>query len=339
MSGLRLTIDRDRWNDHLQSRLRPGLVPVVKGNGYGFGVERLVAEARRLGVSTVAVGTAAEVKVALRGFDGDVVMMMPYFHDDPRAREIVEDPRVVVTVGHVVELERLAERGARVLVEVRTSMQRHGLPPGQLDVVRRFLDSVDFAGWTIHLPMGANGEEAEQLGRGARGVVDAPLWFSHLSDDDHDRVHDALGGETRLRRGTDLWLGDRGALSVTAQVLDVHKIVRGQPVGYHRRPAPGNGWVVVVAGGTAHGIGLEAPSANRGLRDRVKTMAVGALDAAGRALSPYEIDGRKRAFLEPPHMQSSMVFLPANATPPAIGAEVPTTVRNTIAVFDEVVER
>ena len=37
------------------------LVPVVKGNGYGYGHARLARESQRLGVDTIAVGVAAEV--------------------------------------------------------------------------------------------------------------------------------------------------------------------------------------------------------------------------------------------------------------------------------------
>ena len=58
-----LHVDGERWRaghdrfvaDH------PGVVPVIKGNGYGFGRDLLCAEATRLGVPMVAVGTYAEL--------------------------------------------------------------------------------------------------------------------------------------------------------------------------------------------------------------------------------------------------------------------------------------
>lgn len=319
----------------------PGLVPVIKGNGYGFGIEELARTATGIGADTIAVGTAAEALRVLPHTEGDVVVMMPWFAADEVAAQVVGDPRVIVTVTHLRELEALAgsPEHPRVLVEVRTSMCRHGLAAEDLGRVAELVDRVDFAGWAIHLPMPAGGSnlgEATDLGTRAQAAVEAPLWFSHISDDDHNRLRDLFGPSTRVRRGTQLWLGEPAALRVTAGVLDVHKVVKGQPVGYHRKPVPANGWVVVVAGGTANGVGLEAPSTNRSMRDRVKTLALGALDAAGRARSPYEIDGAKRDFLEPPHMQSSLVFLPSSATPPVIGDEVPVTMRNTTAVFDDV---
>ena len=56
----------------------PGLVPVIKGNGYGFGRTRLAQEAATLGADTIAVGVAREVARVRRHFDGDVVIMQPW---------------------------------------------------------------------------------------------------------------------------------------------------------------------------------------------------------------------------------------------------------------------
>ncbi|MCW2830166.1 MAG: alanine racemase, partial [Aeromicrobium sp.] len=63
MSGFELDVDATRWRAALSTvtAAHPGLVPVVKGNGYGFGREALAREAATLGVDTIAVGTYAEV--------------------------------------------------------------------------------------------------------------------------------------------------------------------------------------------------------------------------------------------------------------------------------------
>ena len=41
--SLTLTVDGPRWREHLLAvaRANPGIVPVAKGNGYGFGIGRL----------------------------------------------------------------------------------------------------------------------------------------------------------------------------------------------------------------------------------------------------------------------------------------------------------
>ena len=58
-----LHVDVESWREHLAAVLaeHPGLVPVAKGNGYGFGIDLLGAETGRLGLGALAVGTRYEV--------------------------------------------------------------------------------------------------------------------------------------------------------------------------------------------------------------------------------------------------------------------------------------
>ena len=162
--------------------------------------------------------------------------------------------------------------------------------------------------------------------------------MSHLTDDELDRLRASYADfEIRPRIGTALWLGDRGALRVTATVLDIHEIARGDVFGYRGRHAPKRGHLVVVSGGTAHGIGLEAPTGDTSLKARAATLARGGLDAAGYVRSPYSIDGKQRLFGEPPHMQASMLFLPDGAPVPEVGDEVDVRVRYTATTFDRIV--
>lgn len=345
MTGLTLTIDSTRWHDHIRALADrvPGLVPVAKGNGYGFGLKQLAEETTRLGLHTLAVGTPSEAAQIKEFFDGDIVIMLPWEPNDPHAVEQARDPRVILTVSRLTDLETVANLGGekpRVLVEVLTSMRRHGLPVEDLPAVESWLDYLSIEGWTIHLPIrgDTNRSEADKLGRAALQVLDAPLWLSHLPTPDYLEMVARLGeGKARLRMGTQLWLGDPKAMRTTATVLDVHPIKRGQRVGYWQRPALADGYLVVVSGGTANGIGLEAPTSAKTLKSRAISLATGALEAAGRALSPYTILGEKRWFAEPPHMQSSMLVLPAKLDPPNVGDEIPVDVRNTIATFDQVV--
>ena len=343
-----MRVDGARWREHLATvwGATPGLVPVIKGNGYGFGLELLAGEASSMGSDVVAVGTPAEVGMVRAAYRGDVVILHPWRFEDQLAAALAADPSVITTVSRLDDLERLAEGGGsgRVLVEVLTSMRRHGIAADDLERVAPLLPGLRFEGWTIHLPLLAEGRyaEAERLARAALEVAPAPLWLSHLPAEETVALARQLGGASadpapvRLRVGTRLWLGAESTRQPVATVLDVHPVRRGERAGYRQRLMPADGWILVIAGGTSHGIGMEAPTSASTVRQRAIALATGSLEAAGLALSPYTVAGKKRWFLEPPHMQSSLVFLPASQPPPAIGAEVPVELRLTTATVDEV---
>ena len=340
-----LRVDGAAWRAH-QRRVvaaTPGLVPVAKGGGYGFGLATLAAEAQALGVGTLAVGTASEVRYVRGAFAGDVVVLQPWRPDDRDAVALLGDERIVHTVSRVSDLAAVAGSGERprVLLEVLTSMRRFGIAADTFADVAPHLASVELAGWTLHLPMPAatrgNAAEAERLARAALAVRQAPVWLSHVTSADYDRLRASLFAETRKRVGTELWLGGAAKRQVTATVLDVHPVGRGERIGYWQRAMPADGHVVVVSGGTAHGIALEAPTAAATMRQRLVSVATGSMEAVGLALSPFTVQGAKRWFVEPPHMQASMLFLPGKVLPPHVGDEVPVEVRLTTATVDRIV--
>jgi len=78
--SLTLSVDGDRWRAHLRAfaEATPGLVPVAKGNGYGFGVGRLARRAEWLGVPTLAVGTYEELPEVEKRYDGDLLVLTPW---------------------------------------------------------------------------------------------------------------------------------------------------------------------------------------------------------------------------------------------------------------------
>lgn len=340
---LSLYVDGPRWREHLSavSAAQPGLVPVAKGNGYGFGVGRLARRAEWIGTGTMAVGTYPEVAEVERRFSGDIMVLepwRPFFTDVPYGERIIH---TVSRAGDLAALAAEAER-PRVVLEGLTSMRRHGLLPeeltrlGSLSAHGRAAPGVRFVGQALHLPFGAGHvAEVERW----LAVAPSPRWFvSHLSTEELAELRDRHPEvEFQPRVGTALWLGDRSFLSAKASVVDVHPVRRGDRVGYRQRTVGREGFLLVVSGGTGHGIALEAPTGASSTRQRAVALARGGLDAAGRALSPYVVDGKQRWFIEPPHMQVSMIFLPAGAVVPAIGDEIAVQVRFTTAHFDRVV--
>lgn len=349
---LTLTVDGPRWRTHLHevAREHPGLVPVIKGNGYGFGNPRLARRAAWLGSDTVAVGTYDEVGDVLPRFDGDALVLSPWRPDLAGAGtpEDAYHPRVIHTVGRAEDLQamnRNVPEGTRVVAEGLTSMRRHGLDRHAVSDAANALDGLRLVGFALHLPMtGGNLDEADrwigalEASRLAARFGGRPtVYVSHLRTDELDALRERRSGvEIRPRIGTSLWLGDQNALHVTATVLDRHAVRKGDRIGYRQRPARRDGTLLVVTGGTANGIALEAPSPAVSLRQRAMSAAKGGLEAAGLALSPYTVGGKQRWFAEPPHMQASMVWLPPTVTPPEVGDRVGVQVRYTTTTFDRV---
>ena len=351
--SLTLTVDGDRWRRHLREVAddTPGLVPVAKGNGYGFGVGRLARKAQWLGADTIAVGTYEELPQVASRFDGGLLVLTPW---RPFGAALELDPavgrRVIHTLGRLSDVEDLLRRDpdARFVLERLTSMNRHGFSARDLrtagQIVRSHgrLDAAHLAGVALHLPL-QQGSHLSEVQRLLNDVVAAELgtttlWVSHLTRDELVALRSSYADFTiRPRVGTGLWLGDRGALRVTATVLDVHPVERGDAFGYRARTAPKSGHLLVVSGGTAHGIGLEAPTGESSIRARAATLARGGLDAVGFVRSPFSIDGKQRLFAEPPHMQASMLFLPHGPRVPEVGDEIDVRVRYTATTFDRVV--
>jgi hypothetical protein len=352
--SLTLNVDGERWRSHLQTvaDATPGLVPVAKGNGYGFGLGRLARRTQwladqGLGCDTLAVGTYEELPEVASRFAGDLMVLTPW---RPFGAALDIEPayagRVIHTLGRPEDLEGLLERQpqARYVLELLTSMNRHGLtPPGLRELVWPDGRRNGLAGVALHLPL-ARESHLTEVHNLVDEFVDAGLgdgttvWVSHLTGAELEALKVTYPDFTfRPRIGTGLWLGDRQALRVTASVLDVHPVERGDVFGYRGRSAPKSGHLLIVSGGTAHGIGLESPMGESSLRSRAATLARGGMDAVGFVRSPYTVDGKQRLFAEPPHMQASMLFLPRGPRVPEVGDQLRVRVRYTATTFDRVV--
>jgi Alanine racemase, N-terminal domain len=341
----------------------PGLVPVAKGNGYGFTVGGLARRAQWLATSldktqdrahpdergstidTLAVGTYEELGEAASRFHGSLLVLTPWRPFSPQLEPGLAH-RVIHTIGRPGDLSDLLARDphARILLERRTSMLRHGFDARELREAARTLTAAPHAtreGVAFHLPLGS-GSHLSEVHRlmtdvVAAGLTPSTIWVSHLTGDELAQLHTTYADfSIRPRVGTALWLGARDALHVTSTVLDVHEVERGDTFGYRGRTAPKSGHIVVVSGGTAHGIGLESPTGELSLKARASTLARGGLDAVGFVRSPFTIDGKQRLFAEPPHMQASMLFLPNGPSVPLVGDEIEVRVRFTTTTFDRV---
>ena len=342
--ALTLYVDTARWRAHQQSVLQqfPGLVPVCKGNGYGFGHERLADEATRLGADILAVGTTYEAARIKDFFSGDLLVLTPFRHGEepvPLPDRAIRSVSSVEGVGGLV--------GARVVIEVMSSMKRHGVKPEDLSKLATAIEDIRLEGFALHLPLDrTDGSDAveEVIGwmdrlRAARLPLHT-MFVSHLKADELARLQQQFP-QTRFRAriGTRLWLGDHEATEYRGSVLDVTRIAKGERFGYRQQKAASDGYLVVVAGGTSHGVGLESPKALHGVMPRAKGVARAGLATVNRNLAPYVWAGKQRWFAEPPHMQVSILFVPSDAPQPQVGEELVAHLRHTTTQYDRLVDR
>jgi hypothetical protein len=344
--SLVLHVDAPRWRAHLDATVvayEGALVPVVKGGGYGLGEDLLLAEAGRLrgrGVGQVAVGTYDEAGRALgRGGPlADLLVLEPYRAALADGYPVLDSSALVHTVSDGADLADLLGRvsAPRILLEGLTSLNRHGMPAAQVGALAAAAGSATVEGLALHLPLGTGNEAEVQSWLTAVPSI-ARVYVSHVTPDQLHRLRAANPGrDLRARVGTALWLGAEGALDVRAHVLDVRAVQAGDRAGYWRRRLHG-GHLLVVSGGTAHGVALAAPAAAGRLRQRATVLAEAVLESAGRVRSPFLVGGRHAWFVEPPHMQVSLIELPPGTTPPRVGDPVPVRVRTTTLHADAVV--
>ena len=325
---LSLHVNGQKWRSHLSQlkSAKPGLVPVIKGNGYGFGLELLAAESTRLGVETIAVGLASEVARVRTSFAGEIVILSP---DQINSGQ--KDPKIIQTVSSLELLQNI-DKNANVIIEILTLLNRHGI---EISEINRAITKVkerglNLRGFTLHLPIAKI--DRKWISSTLNLLPDGSnLWVSHLHGAERvKKEFPKLIFHERI--GTSLWLGADSALEATATVLENRKI-QGT-AGYQQRRAHGN--VIVVSGGTAHGIGLTAPQSDYSLLGRVKIIARALEAAFGRIRSPYRFDGKTLDFLEPPHMQCSLLIC-GGSNQPKPGDELKARVRYTTTTFDQII--
>jgi alanine racemase len=299
---IRLTVRTALWRSHVAQVVNEvdGLVPVVKGNGYGFGrlaLARLAAEF----TDTVAVGTVHEL--ADLPDDLHPVVLTPTL-------VAPDSTRPILTVGNAHHIDALGAWSGRVCVKLASSMQRYGRGTELIDAARRA--GLEVAGVSIHPPLAGDSHvhrrEILELIDGLDTSI--PVWVSHLDPATYATL--PASHAFRLRLGTSLWHGDKSFLHLDADVLDVRPVEAGSPAGYRQQPVRADGHLVMIGAGSANGITL--------LPD-------------GR--SPFHVDRRRLELHEPPHMHTAMAFVPAGNPVPDIGDRVDVQRPLTTTLVDE----
>jgi alanine racemase len=370
-----LTVDAEKFRGHLVSMMNSHatagaeLVPVIKGNGYGFGRRLLAAEASRLGCNRVAVGTVWELGQALADFAGQILVLEPFNASDDAAvaqwRQHLEhnSDRVIVTVCNL-DLDSVRSAGAKTIyLEGKTSLSRFGILPFDMQSITKFSD-LNVLGLSLHLPIvqpaikvDATTEISSAFNGAALSLSMTQTWnwivlyqelatkfsmpkhlsLSHISEDQVKSLKKMMQNYNfdfaiEVRVGTKLWLGEPSALQACGTVLQVHEISHRQTAGYQQISSGSHKRLIVVSGGTAHGVAMAAPTNANSLRKRGIALVEGVSQAIGKVRSPFSHHGKNLDFVEPPHMQVSMLW--SDDPTIAVGDSLNCNVRNTTSNFD-----
>jgi alanine racemase len=370
-----LKVDAEKFRSHLVSVMNSHatagaeLVPVIKGNGYGFGRSLLTDEASRFGCNRIAIGTVWELAQALADFAGQILVLEPFNSNDYSAvaqwRQLLAHnaARVIVTVSNV-DLETVRAAGAKnIYLEGKTSLSRFGILHHDMQSITNFSD-LDVLGLSLHLPIVQRASKVDattEISSAFNGAtlsqsltetwnwivlyqdlatkysLSKHLSLSHISEDQVKSLKKMMQGynfdlSIEARVGTKLWLGESSALQATGTVLQIHEITHRQTVGYRQSEAGSHKRLIVVSGGTAHGVAMAAPSNASSLRKKGVAIAEGFSQAIGKVRSPFSYNGENLSFVEPPHMQVSMLW--SNDMSIAVGDELNCSIRNTTTSFD-----
>lgn len=295
---IRLAVHEARWRTHVESVARdmPGLVPVVKGNGYGFRRWNLMPLATQLS-REIAVGTVFEV----RDIPANVtpIVLTPTMTAPPRTMP----SNTILTIGqrhHVIALTSAGWRGD-VIIKLESSMRRFGVRREDFEPLINDVIDAGFSirGYSVHPPI--EGDDKEHLKEIVSwlDLIDRslPVYVSHLGAGAYAHLRSTNPGfDFRIRLGTALWHGDKSMMQLSSDIIDHHPVESGTRAGYRQVQINGPGEIVLVGCGTAHGVNL--------LPD-------------GR--SPFHYRRQRLNVLEPPHMHTSMLFVARGRPIPSIG--------------------
>jgi len=295
---LRLNVDTISWKRHFREVANGfgDLIPVVKGNGYGFGRTTLIQHAATLS-KEIAVGTVFEAHDVPKNCVATVLT--------PAGRELPESlpQTAVLTVGSLHHIENLKNNSWRgsVVVKLRSSMNRYGANNDELTNVLAALKNAGLTqvGWSIHPPL--DGNQSDYLTEIKNWMLqvssDLPWFVSHIDASGIRQLRqEFVQNKIRARSGTALWLGDKSMTHLIADVLDIRSIGNGETAGYRNVKIKQDGAIAMIGVGTSHGVHL-----------------------VGAELSPFHFNQQRLELVEPSHMHTSMVFIPKGEKLPQVG--------------------
>ena len=256
---VRIRLDNLRHNYRLFRKLHDRVVPVIKSDAYGHGLAEVARALDNEGVDTFGVGFVQEaVKLRLSGCDKRIFALLgPVSDEDIRA---LWEHDVLTAISHFDQLKRVAaaaETNGRldICLKFDTGMRRLGFLPEEVGQVVAALKGTKLTPVmaTSHLASadvpGREGDVRTQAAR-FQAVLDGLKAAGYSVEANIANSAGALAFEPcrldSLRLGiamygsnpfdgtasADLGAGLKPAMEVTAPVLQVHPLKKGESISY-----------------------------------------------------------------------------------------------------------
>jgi alanine racemase len=295
---VRLAVHEAQWQAHVQktAAAMAGLVPVVKGNGYGFRRWNLMPVAGQLG-DEIAVGTVYEARDLPQHARG--IVLTPTLSAPPRTMP-ANTILTVSAIHHVVALERNNWTGD-VIIKLRSSTHRYGVHHTELDELVSAVRAahLNIHGYAIHPPLQSEMKSrVKEIAAWTSHISnELPIYVSHLDADAYSALQKMCSNYTfKIRLGTALWHGDKSMMQLSADVVDHHAVEAGEHAGYRQVAITSPSEIILIGAGTAHGVTL-----------------------LNNGRSPFHYQRQRLNLLEPPHMHTSMLLVARGRPIPPIG--------------------
>jgi hypothetical protein len=183
---LRLNVVREPWHSHVFEVLSESdrIVPVIKGNGYGFGRAHLISVLTSLyprACEVIAVGTVHELdletQAALKGARATAMVLTPTL-------AAPDSSDMILTVGSLPHIDALRGWGGEVVIKLVSAMHRYGGDQSLIEAARSA--GLRVVGVSIHPPLpGYPSAETDPSGHITTWLPQIPpdieVWVSHLT--------------------------------------------------------------------------------------------------------------------------------------------------------------
>ncbi|MFR5876271.1 MAG: alanine racemase [Eubacterium sp.] len=156
----RYVIDKSKLDENIELIKKKAGVPiigVVKGNGYGFGINELTAVLKEHGINTFAVTEVTDIPVLNDILDGNDILVMRSTCVESEAKVIAKNG-AIATIGSIEAAQIMSDVSGELGVETRchlkidTGMGRYGFMPSQIEEAIKCYDlpNLKFIGAYTH---------------------------------------------------------------------------------------------------------------------------------------------------------------------------------------------